>query len=414
MSDLAEIGKKLANRESLERELHLKQLQINRLLNITQAINNNVSAADLFNMYQSFLSWEMDLKKMVLYFREDTHWDVKASFGVDEEFLILDVTDKLRDYSQINQIDESEHPLLKHFDVVIPVRHKKIPLAYLFVGGFAEDEDMYNKVQLITAITNVIAVAIENKRLFKRQLEQEGLKREMALGKEMQEMLIPSTLPKGNGYEFASIYRPKLTIGGDYFDYIDFKDGEFAFCIGDISGKGIAAALLMSNFQANFQSLISQRAPLDQFIQALNTSVNRITLGDKFITFFVGKYDQKTQILRYVNAGHNPPALAIDGKVVLLNKGCTFLGSFDHIEQIEIGEVKIDNEAMLLMYTDGLTDIKSPDGEFVDEDFGKEFVRRNYKLSAEAFNDKLLQILENFGGTDIFPDDFTVLTCKIY
>jgi len=227
-------------------------------------------------------------------------------------------------------------------------------------------------------------------------------------------MLIPSELPKGDGYEFASIYKPKLGVGGYYFDFIDFGDGEFAFCIGDISGKGIAAALLMANFQANFQTLINQRAPLDQFIRALNTSVNRITLGDKFITFFVGQYDQKTQILRYVNAGHNPPALAIKNKVQLLDKGCMFLGSFEQIEDIEIGEVKITEEAMLLMYTDGLTDIQNAAGDFVDEDFGLEFVHRNYQLSAEDFNNKLLEIIANFSDNADYPDDFTVLTCKIY
>lgn len=93
-------------------------------------------------------------------------------------------------------LEGETHSLVSVFDVVIPVRHKDLPIAYVFIGGFNEEEDMYNKIQLITTITNVIAVAIENKRLFKRQLEQERLRKEMELAAEVQQMLIPKTSPK--------------------------------------------------------------------------------------------------------------------------------------------------------------------------------------------------------------------------
>ncbi|MEM1120674.1 MAG: PP2C family protein-serine/threonine phosphatase [Bacteroidota bacterium] len=414
MSSLADIKRELSNTQQLERDLHLKQLQVNRLLNLTQAINNNVSSRGLFDMFTSFLSWEMGIKKLALYFKDNDQWVCKAFSGIPEGLIALDISDRLPEYNRLHNLDADDHLLLKEFDVVIPVLHKKSPLAYVFIGGFDEHEDMYNKVQFITTVTNIVAVAIENKRLFKRQLEQERLKKEMELASQMQRMLIPAELPSNDRFEFSSIYRPQLGVGGDYFDVIQFDDHRFAFCVGDISGKGVAAALLMANFQANFHSLIRKDYPLDAFIRALNESVIRITQGEKFITFFVAEFNTETRVLKYINAGHNPPILIHNDEVVLLRKGCTILGSFEELPQIEIGEDIIKGNATILAYTDGLTDLRNNDGDFLDTDMINGFTFQNSHLSAAAFNDKLMIVIKQFKDRQDFPDDFTILTCKIF
>lgn len=415
MSNFLNNNQKPPSIESLEKELNLKQLQITRLLNITQAINNNVTAADLFAMYESFLSWEMGVKKMALFFKSDDVVKCRASIGIPKVLLDLDISENLPSYTRLHNLEENEHPLIKEFDVVIPVAHKTDALAYVFIGGFGEKEAMYSKVQLITAITNIVGVAIENKRLFNRQIEQERLNREMELATDMQRMLIPTELPKGKGYELASIYKPHLNVGGDYYDFIEFPDEDtVAFCIGDISGKGLAAALLMANFQANFHSLISRRVPLEEFIQLLNTAVLKITKGDRFITFFVAEFNRTTRKLTYINAGHNPPAMVKNDAVFRLRKGCTILGIFDDLPVIEVGELTIEGEALLMLFTDGLIDIKNKDGEFLDQDYGQNFMLENYGLTAQAFNDKMMGEIEDFSSDDGFPDDFTILTCKIF
>lgn len=416
MSKFSNIKKELSSLEQLERELNLKQLQINRLLNITQAINNNVKEDDLYKMYNSFLSWEMGIKKMALYVTDkESKWYCASTIGITEALAKLDITEKLINYQRLKNIDDdNDHPLIKEFDVVIPVLHKENPIAYTFIGGFEDDEDMYNKIQFITTITNIIAVAIENKRLFKRQLEQERFKKEMELARQMQQLLIPSKLPKKDRYELASIYKPHLGVGGDYFDYIEFDDGTLVFCVGDISGKGMAAALLMANFQSKFHDLINKRLSLDVFVSKLNESIFEITTGEKFLTFFVAEYNTNTDELRYVNAGHNPPLLIRNGKETLLDKGSTILGSFTELPEIEVGLEKVDNEAIILTYTDGLTDVKNEEGAFYDEEILKEFALSNYSLSAEAFNTKLHNTIDTFKGDQTYPDDFTLLTCKIF
>lgn len=414
MPSLSQIKKVLPNKAELERELNLKQLQINSLLNITQAINDNVSVEGLFNMYKSFLSWEIGVKKMALYVLKDGEWYCAASIGIDDKLLEIDISERLPTYTRLKNIEESEHALISEFDVVIPVRHKNEAISYVFIGGFSEEDDMYSKVQFITTITNVIAVAIENKRLFKRQLEQERLKREMELASEMQRMLIPKQLPSKDCYELASIYKPHLGVGGDYFDFIEFEDGKIVFCVGDISGKGVAAALLMANFQANFHTLINKRTELDEFIRDLNTSVHLITQGERFITFFIAEYDINTRQLNYVNAGHNPPVLVANGNMHLLNKGCTILGSFTELPAFEVGSLKVEEEAVILSFTDGLSDIRNKADEFLSDEIIYDFVQNHYLLSAAAFNNKLLEVIEQFKGEETYPDDFTVLTCKIF
>ena len=408
------VKKRLSTIEQLERDLNLKQLQVNRLLNITQAINNNVKTAGLFEMYSSFLSWEMGVKKMALYFRKEDQWECTAHIGLSKEILEMDVTDQLAKFTRLNNLIDNDHPFVKNFDVVIPVKHKDTHLAYVFIGGFDENDDMYSKVQFITTITNIISVAIENKRLFKQQLEQERLKKEMELASEMQHLLIPKSLPKTKDYELDSIYLPHLNVGGDYYDFVEHEDGRITFCIADIAGKGVAAALLMSNLEGTFHTLLRPENSLTDLIHALNENVLRVTKGDKFLTFFVAQYDKNTRQLTYVNAGHNPPALAMNDQVVRLKNGCTVLGAFDEIPHIEEGSVTIEDEALVLLFTDGLIELRNEQGEFVNEEYSTRFVKENYRLSAKAFNDKMMEELKLFKGRRKFDDDFTVLTCKIF
>lgn len=413
MAGFSELKKGIGTIAALERELNLKQLQINRLLNITQAINNNVSAGGLYEMYKSFLSWEVGVKKMTLYIKEGEEWLCATHVGISEDLLKYPLEEELSKYTRLKNLEEHDHPLIREFDVIIPVRHKDQPIAYVLIGGFSDDEDMYSKVQFITTITNVVAVAIENKRLFKRQLEQERLKREMELASEMQRMLIPEELPSKSCYELAGIYKPHLGVGGDYYDFIEFDDGKVVFCVGDISGKGVAAALLMANFQANFHTLINKRAALDEFIRDLNHSVNLITGGDRFITFFIAEYDTKTQRLQYVNAGHNPPVVVHQGKTLLLEKGCTILGSFKELPKIEVGRLVLEGDSIILCFTDGLTDLRNEAGEFLKEEMLHDFTQKNAHLSAKEFNDLLMTRTEKFKGNQVYPDDFTILTCRL-
>lgn len=401
----------------LERELHLRQLQVQRLLQITQAINNNVSANDLFGMYRGFLQNELQLKQMALFVRGtgQQEWQCVAHIGLKDRECRVDVSEELRRFKRPGtSLHDAEHPFLQKFNVIVPVLHKERPIAYVLVGEFKEEDDMYERVQIITTITNVIAVAIENKRLFKRQLEQERLEADLELGAQVQSLLIPKQLPNQERYELSAIYQPVMGVGGDYFDYMEFDDDKLVFCVGDFSGKGVSAALLMANFQANFHTLIRKRMNLRDFVQEINDSVFRITNGERFVTFFVAEYDLKSGLLCYVNAGHPPAALVTESGVKLLTEGTMVLGSFPDLPFLEMGSVNIPDQAMIVTYTDGITDLQSPAGEYFDEEILYDFAHRQYGRSASDFNRALRNKLEDFRGSTSFPDDLTVLCCRVF
>ena len=396
----------------MERELNLKQLQIKSLLAITQAINENVSAEGLYNMYKSFMSWEMGVQKMALLVKSDNDWTCVLHERVDLDPETLDVEKLLAAYVRLHTIKKEDPAILQEFDIVIPVFHKQTPIAYALIGGIKEQDDIYNKIQFITTITNIIAVALENKRLFKQHVHQETMKRELDLASKVQRMLIPDELPQGEGYELDAIYRPHYNIGGDYFDIISYDPQRFAFCIADISGKGVAAALLMANFQANLQSLIYQYRDLETCVIALNQAVFRITKGDKYITLFIGELNLRKKTLSYINAGHFPPYLVTSGKIERLDKGCTVVGAFEQLPEIEMGEIDLTSSGLILTFTDGLTDLQNKDGEYFDEPQIESVIKQNGATTAKAFNEKLLAIMDDFRGDEEFPDDIAVLTCK--
>lgn len=403
----------IARIERLEKELSLKQLQIKSLLTITQAINENVSADGLYRMYKNFLSWEMGISRMVLFVFEDGHWQSAASIEVDQSSFDNKIDILLAPYNRLHTIKSTDPPELQIFDVLIPVRHKDDAIAYALIGGLSDQDDLYNRVQFITTITNIIAVAIENKRLFKKQIDQERFKKEIELAEDVQRMLIPDHLPSRSTYEISKIYKPHFNVGGDYIDFIEFDENRFVFCIADISGKGVGAALLMANFQAVIQSLIFQYRDLQTFVFALNQAVYRITKSDKYITFFVGEVDLDQMNMKYINAGHHPPFYKHEEKMERLSTGCTIIGAFEKLPFLEEGNISLHENGLILTCTDGLTELKNEAGIYFEDQKIEEFLNENAHLSVDDFNNKLLNTIEDFKGKEAYQDDIAILTCKI-
>jgi len=399
--------------EKLQQELSLKQLQINSLLTITQAINDNVAAPELYSMYKSFIGWEMGIKRMALFFRQDDEWQCVTHLKADHLTQVENLGPILKKFSKTQRITKADPELLQGFDLMIPVYHKKSPIAFALVGGIHAEADDYSRLQFITTFTNIIAVAIENKRLFKHQLEQERFDRDMELASSVQKMLIPDHLPQSKFFELATIYKPHLTVGGDYFDFIQYDERRLAFCIADISGKGVSAAILMANFQAILQSLIYQYRDLETFVYALNQAVYRITRSDRFITLFIGELNLRNNTLQYINAGHFPPFLVQDGTITRLESGCTIIGAFETLPDIQMGEVKLHHPGIIFACTDGLTDVTNDTGAyFEDAHISAILHNADQFTSADMLNEALMNEVELFRGTIPYPDDIAMLTCK--
>jgi sigma-B regulation protein RsbU (phosphoserine phosphatase) len=226
-------------------------------------------------------------------------------------------------------------------------------------------------------------------------------------------MLFPKNLPNTNDLKVSATYLPHQQVGGDYYDFIELNNHEYIFCMADVSGKGVAAALLMSNMQATLHSLINYTHNLKDIAIELNKRVIASAKNEKFVSLFIGKLNTKSQQFTYINAGHNAPILFYENKFVELNKGCTLLGINDHLSQIEVGIFDYTSEFTLVCYTDGLTDTSNINDDNVSLEALQEIIHKNMKSEPEFLNRALLFYAEEFKGDNEFPDDIALLTIKV-
>ncbi len=345
--------------------LKITTFKLNALLSITQAINQNLPVEEILKRYESILQMDLKIGKSLI-FKFSSKWEciLKSGFS-DSDISNIEVERDLRPFVDITFITSANHPNLQGVDIVIPVYNNNAPLAFVLIGDIDEEgqglSPTIKHLHFIQTMSNIIIVAIENIRLFQESLRQEAIKKEFELAARMQNMLIPdlNTLPQNEKVFIKAFYQPHFNVGGDYFDVILLSDEEIGFCIADVSGKGISAALLMSNFQANLRALFTVDISLELLIERLNERVLKSAKGEKFITIFVGKYNYLTKELQYINAAHNTPVLydMVEKKLQLLDKGSVGMGMLDEIPFINKGTISMKNRSKLLCYTDGLVEM---------------------------------------------------------
>lgn len=404
-------------RLDMERQLQVKQLQMESLLEVTKAINNNMSYRSLYSIYKFILTAQLGVDRFLFYIKRDNVWEVGAKVDIeDDDDLEQNLKSELLRYNKTSTLRAGESTCAKYFKTVVPVLHKDIPLAFTLLGNVKlhDKEKLDEKVKFIQTITNIISVAIENKRLVRQEIESEKMQQELKLAAKMQAQLIPDNLPSNERLAIDGIYQPHHSIGGDYYDYIPINNDEAVFCIADISGKGIPAAILMANFQAVLRTLVSERHSMIPLVYKLNSRVAEITKCEKFITLFLARYNFRSRQLTYVNAGHNPSMLIYNGEVELLKEGCTILGMFDELPSISFGEATIKPNSLLLNYTDGLTDTSNTEGQLFDTDLLTDFVQEHKDLHPKNFNNNLINRLLKFKGEKEYDDDISVLTCRFF
>jgi sigma-B regulation protein RsbU (phosphoserine phosphatase) len=398
-----------------ERLLAVKQQQIDSLLEITRAVNNNMPITALARIYENILHAQLGVSKIALFINEhEDAWICITPGELPVNVLNYPVHQNFIKFSYITPIAALKDDNLTGFEYLIPVTHKKEPIGYVLIGPFGNDQSdtKEEKLKFIQTITNIIVVANENKKLFKSQLDQMVMQKELKLAADMQNMLVPSKLPNNERIEAAAYYKPHKNIGGDYYDFVTISENEMAFCISDISGKGIPAALLMANFQANLRTLITRKYQLPQFIDILNTKVGEITKGEKFITLFIAKYNYSTRILTYVNAGHNPSILYNKGEVQMLDQGCTILGMFDALPYINFGEMELSPGSIIINYTDGLSEASNNEGKLFETEGLVNFLVGNADLNLTDFNKKLIDHVIAYKQDTEFDDDITLLSLR--
>jgi len=398
-----------------DNRLKLSTFKLNALLDITLAINDNVSTSELIRRYEKMLTDDLDIGKVIVLKFSDK-WECLLNSGFGNRFFEkVDMERDLLPFEEISFITSEPQHFPELVDIVIPVSHKDKAIAFVLIGDIEEEGEgvspIIKHLRFIQTLSNIITVAIENKRLFQETLRQEALKREMELASKMQTMLIPAKekLPSNEHIQIKAFYHPHFEVGGDYYDVIQLSEDEVGFCIADVSGKGISAAILMSNFQANVRALFTEDKGLTETLHKLNSSVMNSAKGEKFITLFIARYHYQTRELRYVNAGHNPPLLYEPGsdKLTPLASGCVGMGMLDDLPFVNEAEVTMEEPAKLFCYTDGLVEVIQDSGvEFGTEKLEKELINNR------SLEENILAIIENqkiLEGSAAIFDDISII-----
>jgi len=289
-------------------------------------------------------------------------------------------------------------------DKVFGIIYADSPIAE---GRFTEDH-----LKVLTTLASVAAIRVENARLVEARLERERLERELALASEIQQRFQPTAPPQVDGYELQGISFPCYEIGGDYYDFIERDDGRLVIALGDVSGKGTAAALLMSSLHAAIHAQSASHNTLSATISAVNRYLADNIPANRFVTLFYAELDPDSGALSFLNAGHNPPLIVHSaGTVEQLASGGLPLGIKPDAEYRE-GRTQLQRGDVLVIYSDGVTEAVSPTGEEYGATRLYEVVSRNIEASAAGIRDRIESSLTKFAQGTSAADDITLVIVK--
>jgi phosphoserine phosphatase RsbU/P len=400
----------------LKKKFERKDLELNALLEVTQAINANKTEEELYKIFNFTVRANLQVKKLALFVLDEI-WNCKVNFGTKTNFHKVKLPEVFKSEFAVTMLANFSEETFREFEILIPVAHKTEALALVFVGGLdTHNADHDDSIKFLQALSNITIVAIENKKLARKQLEQESFRKELEIASDVQQFLFPEKLPNTDRLRLEASYLPHDLVGGDYYDFIPINKNQFLICVADVSGKGIPAALMMSNFQASLRTLLRQTPNLREVVEALNFQVMENAKGEKFITFFGAIYDLELKTLVYINAGHNPPILVRStGELQLLEDGCMVLGAVPELPFINEGFLTGIDDFLLFCYTDGLTETIDESGkDFSLESLVSYFsVRENFVKDLSTIHQDIIVALDTHKGRNAYHDDITMLSCRV-
>lgn len=417
MKDYSEIERKyeLLKEENLllKRVLSMHREKIDSLLLMTESVNKNFNASAIISLFENSLN-SLIKAGSYAFLIKDKNWSLVLNKGITLDLNEINLEKDLSHIYKTQSAKNLKNEKLRGFTHVIPVLHKNEHLAYLFLTDIdfdCIDCSEEEKLRFIETLLNLTIISLENKKLFLKT-RTNAKQEDLILAAEVQAELIPSVFPNNKHFEFYGKYIPYDTVGGDYYDFIQLDEENIAFCICDVAGKGISAGMLMSNFQASLRTLLSRNYNLKDLVIAINEKFINVTKQNRYITMFIATFNIKSKKLEYINAGHNPPILKNGNKIIQLSKGCTILGMIEELIGLESEEIILEKDALLLMYTDGLSEIENEQKEEFGTKNLEKYIEINHTLPLNTFTENLILQIEDYKGENDIFDDVSLLCAK--
>ncbi len=393
------------------------------LIRAGQELSENRPLEELFQVILDLAIQAVNAQRGVLLLLEGDELLPKAHKG--EGFRISTaVRDKvLKDKSSVlvrdAQLDDAFKGRMSiveqkvHTMMAVPLQTKDRIIGLIYVDSpFVLREFTKDDLNLLTVMASICAVRIENARLALVEEVERLMKRDLSQAAEIQGRMLPAQAPQVQGTDLAGFNVPCRTVGGDYYDFFPYADGRLGLTLGDVSGKGMPASLMMMALHARVQVLAEDPGKLDAFMSRLNKTTCANCPSNRFITFFFCVLDPATGELAFANAGHNPPiVMRANGEAHMLEGGGPVLGILPGAPYREM-HARIEPGDLLVIYSDGVTEANNVNQEEYDEQRLITVLRENRSRTAGEIVGAVTRSLNEFAAGAPQADDITLVVAK--
>ena len=311
---------------------------------------------------------------------------------------------------KINLHEDSFLKIRSLLSVPMIIKGKMVGILSLFNkisdGGFTEADQ-----RLLSIIAAQSANVIENSRLFEEEIMLMQIQQEIHVASEIQRNLLPQEIPSINGYDIYAINIPVQEVGGDYYDFIKISESKTALALGDVSGKGLPAAMLMANLQATLRGQLLFCSCAKDCIKRANNLLHKSTDLSKFVTLFFGILDTGKNTLTYCNAGHNVPVFIQHGKKLILDKGGMILSWIENYEFDE-EEILFEKGSTLVVFSDGITEAMNEAEEQYGDERLFDLIEKESGLDSKQLAMEILSDIRKFTKDLPQSDDITLMIIK--
>lgn len=315
----------------------------------------------------------------------------------------------------IQSIDKKDLEFLSDagIEVTIPLMFNEKLIGMINTGKKLSDREYsQDEMHLLMTVANQTAVAVENSRLYEKEKSFYKIQHELKLASQIQTEWLPKSSPEIDGYDICGFTIPARIVGGDFFDYINIDENRLAVCLGDVSGKGLHAALLLANLQAVLRTQTSQSASTAETIDKINKLLYSRTSDNMFVTMFYSELDIKNSVLYYTNAGHNFPLVFKEsGNLIMLKSGGTVLG-IDYNSGYVQDKITLKSNDLIVIYSDGITEQFDSEGNMFGEKKLIELVKNNKDKNSSKLCNIIFNEVTKFRKEVELSDDMTLITLK--
>jgi sigma-B regulation protein RsbU (phosphoserine phosphatase) len=299
-------------------------------------------------------------------------------------------------------------------ELIVPMQLQGETKGLILLGKRVNNSEYTeDDIEFIYSVGSLAIISLENRRLFSEALEKQKMEEELEIARDIQNNLLPHSLPSYPRFDITAYNIASKQVGGDFYDVIPLDDKSFCIAIADVSGKGVPAALLTANLQAFLKILCKSGMFLSEATAIINDLVTENTMDGKFITFFWGVLNDQDLTMNYVNAGHNPPLLIRNKKIIKLDKGGIILGVMKTFTPYESPTISLEKDDLIVLFTDGITEAMNVAGQEYSDEKLEELVIKYSDLNASEVCEIIKNSVQEHAAGTIQSDDITLLIVKV-